>query len=163
MFIFSFKFNYKKAILFLSIIVLVLFLGISLMEDTREVNIFNVSDKSNLYNFTNIKTNKDRVNFLKQFGWDVEEQPIEIMEVQIPQEFDEVYKNYNEIQKEVGLDLEKYKGKRVKRYTYRVLNHPSGKDVEVRANILIYKNRVIAGDIMTTAIDGFMNSLLYKI
>ena len=103
------------------------------------------------------------MDFLKQFGWEVEEDPIEIMEIRIPKEFDKVYQSYNELQKEVGLDLEKYKGRRVKRYTYKVLNHPSSKDVEVRGNILIYKNKVVAGDIMTTAIDGFMNSLLYKV
>ena len=124
--------------------------------------VFNTSDSNMTYNFTNIKTNDDRIAFLKQFGWEVEEKPIEIVEIQISEEFDDVYKNYNKYQKELGLDLELYKGKRVKRYTYKVLNHPRSGQDEVRANILIYENQVIAGDIMTTAIDGFMHSLIRR-
>ena len=115
--------------------IIAVILGVSFIVSTRETSIFNTLDRSSIYNFNNIKTNQDRVDFLKQFGWEVEEDPIEIMEIRIPKEFDKVYQSYNELQKEVGLDLEKYKGRRVKRYTYKVLNHPSSKDVEVRGNI----------------------------
>ncbi|MBZ4645313.1 MAG: hypothetical protein PWR27_181 [Petroclostridium sp.] len=163
MFIVSFKLNRKKLAIVILIIVLLIVLAVSILVKTREAGILNTLQKEITYNFSNIKTNEDRINFLKQFGWEIEEKPIEIMELQIPKEFDQVYSNYNEIQKEIGLDLEKYKGKRVKRYTYKVLNHPTNKNDEVRANILVYKDRVVAGDIMTTSIHGFMHSLLYKV
>ncbi|MDK2800888.1 MAG: hypothetical protein PWP27_1586 [Clostridiales bacterium] len=162
MFIVTFKLNRKKILIAILIILMVLILGASAFIKSKDLNIFNTLKQEVIYNFTNIKTNEDRIEFLKQFGWEVEEKPLEIMEVHIPEELDLVYENYNEIQKEIGLDLERHKGKRVKKYTYRVLNYPSCIDEEVRANILIYKDEVIAGDIMTTAIDGFMHSLIYK-
>lgn len=101
-------------------------------------------------------TNDQRVVFLKQFGWDVDANSFEVEEVRIPEVFDDVYNNYNDIQKKQGYDLTKYAGKRVKRYTYTVSNYPSGLK-GVRANLLVYKNKVIGGDICSVALDGFMH------
>ena len=42
--------------------------------------------------------------------------------------------------------LEEYKGKKVKRYRYKILNYP-GKNVSAEATLLIYKGEVIGGDI----------------
>ena len=63
------------------------------------------------------KTNEQRISFLETFGWEVEGEEDEIVEVKIPQEFDDVFEKYNEIQKQQGCDLSKYAGKRCKRYT----------------------------------------------
>ncbi|MEG1448231.1 MAG: DUF4830 domain-containing protein [Oscillospiraceae bacterium] len=106
-----------------------------------------------------VKNNDDRVNFIKSFGWEVATEPIETINVLIPVEFGDVYKNYNEIQKNQGLDLEKYKGKEVKKYTYEVTNYPKEKKY-VHANILVYKNKIIGGDICSVKIDGFMHGFL---
>jgi len=162
MFILTFKVKKRKMAVVITAIILVLIVGAMLLLKARSSDIFDTINNGIKYTFTDVKTNEDRINFLKQFGWQVEEKAIEIMEVQIPEEFDSVYENYNKIQSELGLNLHKYKGQRVKRYTYRVLNYPKKDKGEVRANILIYKDRVVAGDIMTTALDGFMHSLLYK-
>ena len=72
-------------------------------------------------------------------------------------EFDEVFSRYNQIQQQAGMDLKPYCGKRVKLWTYRVLNIPS--QSEVRANLMVYKNKIIGGDISSTALDGFMHGL----
>ena len=85
------------------------------------------------------KTNEQRISFLETFGWEVEGEEDEIVEVKIPQEFDDVFEKYNEIQKQQGCDLSKYAGKRCKRYTYVIENYP-GQAEGVRANILVYKN-----------------------
>lgn len=103
--------------------------------------------------------NKERIAFLKQFGWEVESEPVEIDQVSIPQKFNKVYENYNEIQREQGLDLTKYKGKSCKRIGYRVTNYPGGEE-NVRANLLIYENKVIGGDICSTQLDGFMHGFV---
>ncbi len=105
--------------------------------------------------FKNISTNEDRVNFLSRYGWQVNPEEVEIVEVTIPSEFDSVYKTYNELQKGEGLDLEKYRGKNVKRYTYTVENYDS--ETTVFANVIVYKNRVIGGDICSSDINGFMH------
>ena len=106
--------------------------------------------------FKNIKTNEDRIAFLKLFGWEVEQEAIEVAEVIIPLEFDSIYQTYNEIQANEGLDLEKYKGKSVRKYTYLVRNYEY--DGSVYANLLIYKDRVIGGDISSAKQNGFMHS-----
>lgn len=104
-------------------------------------------------------TNEERVNFISQFGWEIDTDPIEVEEVIIPTEFTDVYENYNKIQKEQKLDLEKYKGMRVKRWTYAVKNYPGyeNKDDVVRADLLVYEGRVIGGDICSVELDGFMH------
>lgn len=102
------------------------------------------------------KTSDQRVEFLKTFGWEVEPEEIEIMEVMIPKEPDEVFNNYNTIQKEQGCDLSKYAGKRCKRYSYTVLNYPDGSD-DIRANILVYNGKIVGGDVCSLKLDGFMH------
>ncbi|MEG2571319.1 MAG: DUF4830 domain-containing protein, partial [Clostridia bacterium] len=69
-----------------------------------------------------IRSAADCAAFLGRLGWQVGDEPLEFMELQIPQEFDEVYRKYNDIQKKQGLDLEKYAGKRAMRYSFAVSN-----------------------------------------
>lgn len=101
---------------------------------------------------------QERIAFLSQFGWQVSDEPTEVVEIIIPNEFSAVYENYNEIQQQDGFDLKDYSGKRVKRWTYQVINYPSyeGTDL-IYANVLIYEGRVIGGDICNVEIDGFMH------
>ena len=108
-----------------------------------------------------LKTNEDRTALLKECGWEIEEEPVEFIEVRIPDKFDGVYGQYNEIQKRQGLDLEKYSGKRVMRYTYKISNHPSGESGVV-ANIIVYKNKLIAADVCSPQMNGFMHGLKEK-
>ncbi len=106
-------------------------------------------------NYSRIKTEEDRTEFLKQFGWEVKPTAVEQKNVKVPKEFDSIFNTYNELQKRQGLDLSKYKGKNVTRYTYEVTNF-DGYDGTVYANIIIYKNRVIGGDICTADVNGFI-------
>ena len=52
-----------------------------------------------------LRTNEQRVALLRDCGWEVIEEPRGEREVQIPEEFDEVYESYNQIQLAQGLDL----------------------------------------------------------
>lgn len=107
---------------------------------------------------------EERVAFLSQFGWKVDEDPLEVAEVVIPTEFDETYSAYNEIQTEQGFNLEKYKGARVKRWTYVIKNYPGYSETSecIRANILVYEGNVIGGDICSVELDGFMHGFEVK-
>lgn len=98
------------------------------------------------------------MQFISQFGWTVRTDPEEIAEVIIPETFDDVYSKYNSIQKEQGLDLESYKGERVKRRSYAVTNYPGKEDSNsIRINLLVYKGTVIGGDVCDLSEDGFMH------
>ena len=46
----------------------------------------------------------------------------------------------------------------MKRYTYEVTNYPSGEQ-GVEAGLLIYKNTVIAGEVLSASLGGFIHGL----
>ena len=105
-----------------------------------------------------IKTNADRLAYLSSLGWETGAQEIGLQEVRIPDSFDDVMTSYNQLQQEHGFDLLKYKGKRVMRYTYEVLNHEDSRN-GVYAELLVYKNQIIGGDLHNNAPDGFIQGL----
>ena len=152
MFIYTAKFSKKKAVIFLLLLAVVLCLIIVLaghhdMEKSADDAFSQAAE-----------TNERRVEYLNSFGWEVSDEPVEEQQIVIPKEFSSVYDEYNEIQKKQGFDLADYAGLDAVRYTYEVRNYPdySGR---VCANLILYKGRVIAGDIQATALDGFIHGL----
>ena len=100
-----------------------------------------------------VDTNEARVKFLTDLGWEVTTSPAEATEVKIPRDNDEVFARYNELQKSQGYDLTKYAGKKVMRYVYKINNYPDAKE-PVYATLLVYKDRIIGGDITDTTPGG---------
>ena len=109
-----------------------------------------------VYRYDKVKSADDAANFLGQFGWTVDAGSAETASVTIPAEFDKVFAGYNEMQKAQGLDLSKYKKKNVTRYTFTVTNYKDY-DGTVYANVLVYRNRVIGGDICSADVSGFIH------
>ena len=105
-------------------------------------------------------TNEERVSFLSQFGWEIDEEPVEVKEIVIPQEFDEQYLKYNEIQKKQDFDLEDYCCVKAKQWTYNVKNYPGyeGEKNCVLANLIVYQGAVIGGDISSSDGKGFIST-----
>lgn len=97
-------------------------------------------------------------SFFKLYGFEISETALETAEVTLPETLTAVYENYNRLQSAAGLDLTPYLGKTVRRYTYAVKNFPFETNSPVRANVLIYKGKIIAADLMTVNSDGFMLS-----
>ena len=98
-------------------------------------------------------SNDQRVQFLKNFGWEVTTSPHESSQVKIPKESSQVFDRYNQLQKAQGYDLGKYAGKKVMRYVYQINNFPGAKE-PVYATLLVYKDRIIGGDITDTTPGG---------
>ena len=109
--------------------------------------------------FSGVKTNEDRIAFINQFGLKVAAEPKESVEFRVPENFDRVISGYNEIQKKQGLDLYKYKNKKVTRYTYELYDYDEY-DGEVFVNLIIYKGVVIACDISSSDPSGFVKPLV---
>ncbi len=105
-----------------------------------------------------VRTAEDRTAYLEHFGWKVAPEPSTVEELQIPEEFDERYQEYLALQSSQGFDLTKYAGKRVKRYTYSVENYPTG-ETGIVINLLIYKNTVIGGEVLSPTMNGFLHGL----
>ncbi len=153
MFIYSFK---ASTIRFFAIIVLSVAAIITLVALIPKYEPASVYTESEKVSYSKIITNEDRRNFLSQFGWKTTEAPIDEAEVKIPAKFDTVYESYNTLQTKQGLNLAKYKNKDVTRYTYEITNY-SDYDGKVLANIIVYKNKVIGGDICSADVNGFLH------
>lgn len=151
MFVYSVQSKHIKA---LALGVFVLFTVVSLMVLSRESKMTSNDGSLNL----KASTHEDRMSFVSQFGWKVEEDPIEIKEIIIPTEFDDTYNAYNQIQKEQGFDLTEYAGERAKRWTYIVKNYEGYENKEcIHINILVHDEIVIGGDVCSVELEGFMH------
>ena len=101
-----------------------------------------------------------RQAFLKEMGWEVPERYEEVRTVLIPEEWDGVYEDYNDMQKQQGFDLTAFKGMQVQVYTYRVLNYPGHENEDcILCHLMLSDSKLIGGDVCSTAIDGFMQGL----
>ena len=106
---------------------------------------------------TGVANNDARVAFLKSFGWEVTTSPVESGQVRVPEQGNDVFNRYNELQKSQGYDLSAYAGKTVMRYVYQINNFPDA-TAPVYATLLIYKNQVIGGDVTDTSAKGSIRS-----
>ena len=104
--------------------------------------------------------NDGRVEFLKNLGWEVSASPKESGQVRIPQQENEVFDRYNQLQKSAGYDLSQFAGKTVMRYVYKVNNFP-GATEPVYATLLVYKNQIIGGDITNTGTRGVVQGFKF--
>lgn len=109
-------------------------------------------------NYGGIKTNEDRLEFIESFGIKVNSEPKEEKSFTMPEDFDRVILGYNELQKKQGLDISKYAKKKVTRYTYDVTNY-SDEGVYVTVNLLVYRSRIIACDMSSGEVGGFVYPL----
>ncbi len=98
-------------------------------------------------------TNAQRVEYIKSLKIDILSDDYKMKTVTIPVEFGKVYDNYNKLQLSADFDLRDYKGKKVEIYTYNC----SGDEV---VNLMIYKGRLIGGDISETSLGGSMKALV---
>ena len=100
-----------------------------------------------------VTANDDRVKFLEGFGWQVTPTPKETTQVRVPEETGEMFRRYNALQKGQGYDLSKFAGKKVMRYVYEINNYPGAQE-PVYATVLVYKNKIIGGDVTDTSAQG---------
>lgn len=153
MFVFSFRANKPKIVISLLILTIAL-ASVLLFLSFKNSPVANNNDLS-----AKASNEAERIAFLSQYGWKIDEEPIEVTEVIIPSEFNETYSAYNEIQKQQSMDLEPYKGQRVKKWVYEIKNYP-GYPADcgyIQATVLILDGMVIGGDIASLETDGFMH------
>lgn len=105
-------------------------------------------------------SNADRVAYLQQQGWEVTEEPVEMLHLQLPDDLSADYGDYCTLQSHQGLPFDQYGGRQVTRYTYTVTNYP---DIShgVQANLYVCDERIIAGDIIATGENGFQADLSF--
>lgn len=156
MFVVSVSKNKIRRVALIGAAVVVLSLSLVLiLKCFRDSQCLDAATEQNL----TVADESDILSFISSYGWQVDEEPVEVREVIIPEVFDEVYSNYNEIQLKQGFDLEKYSGQRVKKWTYIIRNYPesSPNDDFIRVNILVCDGDIIGGDVCSVKLDGFMH------
>lgn len=105
-----------------------------------------------------VTTAQERADFLLKRGWAVDVETEREQQIHIPEQFSDVYETYNQLQLQQGYDLRDYAGKDCVLYTYAVTNYPDESQT-VLANLYVYRNRVIGGDVHSTNLNGFMIGL----
>ena len=100
------------------------------------------------------------MEFLASCGYTVKPDPARVQEVRIPEDWNEVYTQYNALQKSQGFDLSRYKGKTVMQYVYQVENYPGDNGDPVWATMLLYKNKLIGADLSRGGAESFLRPLL---
>ena len=105
------------------------------------------------------ETNEDRVEYLQTFGWKVSNDPVEVVSITIPEEFDQTYTEYNALQISQGFDLNGYKGDAGTRYTYTISNYPNETKAQVLANVIVIDDKIVAADVSSVSSGGFMHTL----
>ena len=101
-------------------------------------------------------TNKKRISYIQSLGYSVSTSSVSSKNTEIPEEFSDVYINYNKIQKDAGFDLSEYKGEEVTIYTYDL------EDSEKFLNMIVFKGKIIGGDISSHLLGGSMVPLSAK-
>ena len=99
-----------------------------------------------------------RQAFLLKQGWEIDPESEDLRTVQLPQSLEGMLLRYNELQLSQGYDLSRHLGESCRQYSYLVLNYPD-KSQTVLATLYVQGNRVIAGDIHSTGLNGFMEAL----
>lgn len=163
MFVFSFKGKSVKLAGIGAAICAAVILCLCLLPDYDTSGTAYVSAVTNeTIRFSGLQTPEDRLEFIGQFGIDVSPEPVEECKTKIPKKFDSVYNEYNKIQLAQGLDLSKFRGKKVTRYTYQMLNYPPKSSGEcytnVYLNLICYKDKVVGGDISSPDLGGFVRT-----
>lgn len=152
MYIVSVRIDKKKILGFVAALCLVTaIVCVAMPKRASDVLSSNISNSA--------KSVEEHVAFLNAHGYSVTDKPVQIQEIVIPEQFGAEYEKYNELQKLSGFDLSKFKSYRVKKYTYKVTNYEGSSD-EVVANVIVYNNKVIGGDISSTALGGFVHGFV---
>lgn len=99
--------------------------------------------------YIDVSTNQKRVAYITALGITLQNDEYSKKDTVIPLEFGNVYNKYNTMQKQAGFDLSGYKGQNVTIYTYNC-------DTYKVVNLIVYKGRLIGGDICDLQIDGQM-------
>lgn len=104
------------------------------------------------------ESNAQRIAYIESFGWDPGISHTDTKEVRIPVNFDEVYQEYNDLQKKQGFDLKKYRAHTVRQYTYQI-KRTDDDPVPLYAHLLV-ENGIIIGADITSAEAGGLQTVL---
>lgn len=100
------------------------------------------------------------VRFLAENGLNVVVGSEKTELISIPVVFDDTFKEYNEIQKKQGFDLQDFAGRQVLKCSYELSDYLQNAEDIYFATVYLYNNEIIAADIYSSSVSGFMTGVL---
>ena len=108
----------------------------------------------------NLSTLEGRLKFISELGWEADAASETHQGVLIPDTLDGVMAEYNAMQLEQGYDLNTHLGERCEQYSYVLTNYPDSATVYI--TLYVQGRQLIAGDVHTASINGFMHGIERK-
>lgn len=99
-----------------------------------------------------------RQAYLRSLGWEIDPETEAFRTVLVPEELTGIMAQYNKLQLQQGYDLNLHLGETCLQYTYEVTNYADA-DGKVIVSLYLQDGQIIAADIHSTALNGFMHGL----
>ena len=139
-------FTRKKAI------ALILVCGIALLLFVTARSVFGKESPPDL------NTVQGREAYLRSLGWEIDRDSESFRTVVVPDRLEGIMAQYNKLQLKQGYDLNRHLGESCRQYCYEITNY-SDSDGKVIVSLYIQDGELIAGDVHSTAVNGFMHGL----
>lgn len=105
-----------------------------------------------------LNTANGREAYLNSLGWEINKESESFKTVIVPDKLDGIMAQYNRMQQAQGYDLSLHLGESCSQYSYELTNYTDS-DGTVIVTLYIQDGALIAADIHTTAVNGFMHGL----
>ncbi len=105
-----------------------------------------------------LDTAEGREAYLNSLGWEINKDSESFKTVVVPDKLEGIMAQYNRMQKAQGYDLSMHLGESCSQYSYELTNYTDA-DGTVIVTLYIQNGEIIAADIHTTAVNGFMHGL----
>ena len=105
-----------------------------------------------------LNTLEGREAYLRSLGWEIDRASESFRSVLVPRKLEGIMAQYNKLQQRQGYDLNRHLGESCRQYCYDVTNYPGGEG-KVIVSLYLQDGKIIAGDVHSTAVNGFMHGL----
>ena len=99
-----------------------------------------------------------RQAYLRSLGWEIDPETEAFRTVLVPEQLEGIMAQYNKLQLRQGYDLSLHAGESCLQYSYEVTNYADA-DGKVIVSLYLQDGQIIAADIHSTALNGFMHGL----
>lgn len=105
-----------------------------------------------------LSTVEGRAAYLASLGWEIDPETEAFRTVLVPDKLEGIMAQYNKLQVKQGYDLNRHLGESCMQYCYEITNY-SDADGKVLVSLYLQDGEIIAADIHSTALNGFMHGL----
>ena len=105
-----------------------------------------------------MSTADGREAYLNSLGWEIKRESESFRTVVVPDKLDGIMAQYNRMQQAQGYDLSLHLGESCSQYSYELTNYTDSEGTVI-VTLYVQDRKLIAADIHTSAVNGFMHGL----